>query len=242
VPYVAYTSGIGWRSDKIAEDVAKLDNPWSIFWNSQKYKGYVAVLDDSREAISMALLYRQNYDINTEDPAAIDQALADLKALIPICNPKINITGYQTLANGSSWLHHSWSGDLLNAYISYLPQGDDGSKLRYWSAPKGKGPIQNDCWAIASTTTKPVLAHLWLNYLLNEEVAYNNFVGFTGYQPPLNSISADSLIEKKIIPEHLRSAIVSPEAYGPDSLQEMTLTPKGQALWQNAFARFSSGA
>jgi spermidine/putrescine transport system substrate-binding protein len=123
-----------------------------------------------------------------------------------------------------------------------LPQGDDGSKLRYWSAPKGKGPIQNDCWAIASTTTKPVLAHLWLNYLLNEEVAYNNFVGFTGYQPPLNSISADSLIEKKIIPEHLRSAIVSPEAYGPDSLQEMTLTPKGQALWQNAFARFSSGA
>src|SRR4029077_13842281 len=58
VPYVAYSTGIGWRSDKIAEDVAKLDNPWSIFWNSQKYKGYVGVLDDSREAISMALLYR----------------------------------------------------------------------------------------------------------------------------------------------------------------------------------------
>ena len=34
VPYVVYSTGIGWRSDKIAEDVSKLDNPWSIFWNN----------------------------------------------------------------------------------------------------------------------------------------------------------------------------------------------------------------
>src|SRR5215470_15701582 len=169
VPYTIYSTGIGWRGDKIAEDIHKLDNPWSIYWNSQKYKGYVGVLDDAREVLAMAMQYRGVYDINSEDPAAISKALDDLKAMIPICNPKINITEYQTLANGSSWLHQAWSGDLLGAYFSYLPQGDDGSTLRYWHAPKGKGPIQNDCWSICSTTTKPVLAHLWLNYLLDED-------------------------------------------------------------------------
>jgi spermidine/putrescine transport system substrate-binding protein len=242
VPYVVYTTGIGWRADKISEDIAKLENPWSIFWNAQKYKGYVGVLDDSRESLTMAMLYRGQYDINTEDPQEIEKALTDLKALIPICNPKINITEYQTLANGSSWLHQSWSGDLLSAYFSYLPQGDDGSSLRFWHAAKGKGPIQNDTWAICSTTTKPVLAHLWLNYLLDEDVAYNNFTQFTGYQPPQVSITGDALVAKKVIPETLRNTILTAADAGPGSLQEMTLTPKGQALWQNAYARFNSGA
>ena len=151
VPYTVYKTGIGWRTDKVSEDIAKLDNPWSIFWNAKKYTGYVGVLDDARESLVMAMLYRQFYDINTEDPAEIDKALTDLKALIPICNPKINITEYQTLATKQSWLHQSWSGDLLGAYVNYLPAGDDGSSLRFWSAPKGKGPIQNDCWAVSST-------------------------------------------------------------------------------------------
>src|SRR5215831_21069 len=117
VPYTIYSTGIGWRSDKISEDIPHLDNPWSIFWNSQKYKGYVGVLDDDREALAMAMQYRGSYDINTEDPAVIDKALTDLKALIPICSPKVNITEYQTLAEGSSWLHESWSGDLFGAVI-----------------------------------------------------------------------------------------------------------------------------
>ncbi len=241
VPYVTYATGIGWRADKIKEDVAKLDNPWDIFWKSEAYKGYVGVLDDARESLVMGMLHQGIYDINTEDPAIIDKALADLKALIPICNPKINITEYQTLATGESWLHQSWSGDLLGAFFNYLPAGDDGSHLRFWSPAKGKGPVQNDCWAILRTTKKPVLAHLWLNYLLDKDVAYKNFTGFTGYQPPQVSITANSLIADKVLPENLRTAIFDSDHFGEGSLQEMTLTPKGQALWQKAYAKFNSG-
>jgi len=242
VPYVTYATGIGWRADKISEDIAKMDNPWEIFWKSEKYKGYVGVLDDARESLTMAMLYRGFYDINTEDPKVINKARDDLMAMIPICNPKINITEYQTLAKGESWLHQSWSGDLLGAFFNYLPAGDDGSSLRFWSPVKGKGPVQNDCWAIVRTTKKPVLAHLWLNYVLDKEVGYSNFTGLTGYQPPQVSITADSLIQNKVLPENLRTAIFDSSAFGPDSLQEMTLTPKGQALWQKAYARFNSGA
>ncbi len=241
VPYTTYATGIGWRADKISEDIAKMDNPWEIFWKSEKYKGYVGVLDDARESLSMAMLYRGFYDINTEDPKVIDKALADLMAMIPICNPKINITEYQTLAKGESWLHQSWSGDLLGAYFNYLPAGDDGSSLRFWSPAKGKGAMQNDCWAILANTKKPVLAHLWLNYLLDKDVAYRNFTGFTGYQPPQVSITADSLIQAKVLPENLRTAIFTSDGFGAGSLQLSALTSNGQALWQKAYARFNSG-
>jgi len=242
VPYTVYTTGIGWRSDKVSEDIPNLSNPWSIFWNSQAYKGYVGILDDSREALALAMLYRGKYDINTEDPAEIDAALADLKALIPICNPKINITEYQTLPEGTCYLHHCWSGDLLSGVFAYMPEGGDPSTLHYWSAPIGKGPIQNDCWAISATTKKPVLAHLWLDYIVDNTVATDNFLDFNGYQPPMNSITADALIAQGRIPAGLRTAVMRPEDMGPGAIQEMTLTPKGQALWQSAYAKFVSGA
>jgi spermidine/putrescine transport system substrate-binding protein len=242
VPYTVYTTGIGWRNDKVKEDIPSLENPWSIFWNAQAYKGYVGVLDDSREALVLAMLYRGMYDINTEDPAEIDKALADLKAMIPICNPKINITEYQTLPEGTSWLHHAWSGDLLGGVFSYMPEGTDPKVLSYWAAPKGKGPIQNDCWAICATTEKPVLAHLWLNYIIDNTVATDNFLNFNGYQPPMNSITPETLVAQGRIPENLKTAVMTAEDFGSGSIQEMTLTAKGQALWQSAYAKFVAGA
>jgi spermidine/putrescine transport system substrate-binding protein len=241
VPYTLYTTGIGWRSDMIHEDIHKMENPWSIFWKAQKYKGYVAVLDDSREPLTMAMLYRGHYYVNTEDPKKIDAALADLLALIPICNPKVNITGFQTLPQGASWLNQVWSGQMLSSYFSYMPQGFDPSHLQYWAAPKGKGPIQNDNWVVCASTQKPVLAHLWLNFLLDQKNAYDNFVNFTGYQPPQNTITADSLIASKVIPPNLRTAVMSPEDFGPTSLQESALTPEGMKLWQAAYAQFYAG-
>jgi spermidine/putrescine transport system substrate-binding protein len=239
IPYTIYTTGIGWRNDKVSEDIAKLENPWSIFWNSEKYKGYVSVLDDSREAVAMAMLYRGEYDINTEDPKIIDRALADLLELVKISNVKVNIIGYQTLPEGTCWLAHSWSGNLLSAVFAYMPKGGDPNALSYWTPARGKGPIQNDMWAVCASSTKPVLAHLWLNFLLDEQNAYSNFVNFNGYQPPITSITAESLIASKLIPESLRSAIMTPDDLGPDSLQEAALTNEGLKLWQTAYARFN---
>jgi len=241
VPYTIYSTGIGWRSDKVAEDIHNLDNPWSIFWRAEKYKGYVAVLDDSREALALAMLHRGRTDLNTEDPEVIDAALADLLALMPICNPKVNTLGYQTLPQGSSWLNQTWSGNILTSIFSELPKGFDPGLLQYWAAPRGKGPVQNDMWAVCATATKPVLAHLWLDFLLDESNAYHNFVDFNGYQPPINSITRQSLVDGKVIPPNLQTAIMSPEDFGPGSLQESQLTSQGQKLWQSAFARFSAG-
>src|SRR5215213_10867782 len=69
VPYTIYATGIFWRNDKVSEDIAAMPQPWDIFWQSQAYKGKVALLSEERETIGTALLRKGITDINTEDPA-----------------------------------------------------------------------------------------------------------------------------------------------------------------------------
>jgi len=242
VPYTVYTTGIAWRNDRVKEDIAGMENPWDIFWQSQAYKGKVGLLAEVRETIAMALLRKGIKDVNTEDPKLIDQAVADLKELYDICNIKYDITQYQTIPEDRSWLHQAWSGDMLAGYFYYLPSPKDGEALRFWNPGRGNGPIQNDMWSIPSTSKKPVLAHLFMNHMLDNGAAYSNFVNFNGYQPPLNEINPDELVKQKLIPETLANTVLVAEDLGPDSLQEMTLTARGQQLWQDGYSSFISGA
>lgn len=242
VPYNVYSTGIGWRKDKVKIDVGALENPWSIFWEAHKYKGFTGILNSDREALAMAMLYRGQTDINTENPHLITKAGKDLEALTSICSPKLQINTSQTLPAGQTWLDQCWSGDLLTAVFFYLPNPKTASLLRYWQAPKGKAPVENDLWVIPVASTKPVLAHLWMNFILDESNAYNNFVTFTGYQPALTALTADRLIGSGKVPDTLRNVFLTENDFGPGSLAYHTLSIKGQQLWQNAFSKFVSGA
>ena len=241
VPYTCYATGIAWRNDKVSEDIASMSQPWDIFWQSEAYKGKVALLSENRETIGMALLRKGITDINTEDPALVNQAVEDLKQLYGICNIKVGDLQYQTVPEGSSWLNQAWAGDMIAGYIYYLPKGTPASALAFWKAPHGKVPIQNDCFAICSTTKKPVLSHLFLNWMLDNGVAYQNFVEFNGYQPPLNEIDPGTLVKKGVVPENLANSVLTNADLGPDSLQYGTLTSKGQQLWEDGYSNFQAG-
>ena len=241
VPYTCYATGIAWRTDKVTQDIAAMPQPWDIFWEAQAYKGKVALLSEPRETIAMALLRKGHLDINTEDPKLINQAVADLKQLNDICKIKVDDVQFQSIPEGTSWLHQAWSGDMIAAYIYYLPKGTPATALGYWKAEKGKVPIQNDCFSICKTTKKPVLSHLFLNFLLDNGVAYSNFVDFNGYQPPLNEIDPSTLVSKGVVPENLANSVLTNDDFGPDSLQEMTLTQRGQQLWEDGYSEFQAG-
>ena len=76
VPYTLYTTGIGWRNDKLGDfDPNALG--WESFWESAPFRGRVGVLDDAREGIGMALMRRGVTDLNTEDPKLLERAAAD---------------------------------------------------------------------------------------------------------------------------------------------------------------------
>jgi spermidine/putrescine transport system substrate-binding protein len=242
VPYVVYTTGIYWRADRVKQDVASMPNPWDIFWHAQPYRGRTAILSEVRESIAMALLHRGIDAINTEDPKLINRAVKDLQELYGICNVKVGDLQYTAVAEDKAWLNQGWSADPIEGYLFYARTKEDKAALRYWHAPTGKGPVQNDLWCVCSTTKKPVLAHLFLNFILENGNGYSNFTQFTGFQPPLNEIEPGVLVSKGKIPETLSTAVVRPDDLGPSSLQEMTLTTGGQALWENAYSQFVSGA
>lgn len=244
VPYVVWMDGIGWRNDKLKEDVAGMDVPWDIFWHAQAYRGKVGILDDRRDALSMpmqrdAMHKGTRPDLNTEDADTISKAESDLAQLGSICNPKVTITDYQTLPEGKTVLHHSWSGDVLSAAFYYLPKGVKPDVLSYWR-PQQNGVVQNDFFGIGRTSKRPVLAHQFVNFMLDEKTAYDNFVNFTGYTPPQKGIDGDTLLKQGVIPKTLQQAIVRPDEFGANQ-ELLQLSVLGQRLWDNAWSKFKAG-
>ncbi|HEY2602529.1 MAG TPA: spermidine/putrescine ABC transporter substrate-binding protein [Thermoleophilaceae bacterium] len=244
VPYVVWMDGIGWRNDKVKQDIPGMDVPWDIFWHAQAYKGQVGILDDRRDALSMpmqrdAMHTETRPDLNTEDGALISKAESELAQLDGICNPKVTITDYQTLPEGKTVLHHSWSGDLLSGAFYYMPKGVKPDVLSFWG-PKQNGVVQNDFLCIGRSAKSPVLAHQFINFFLDEKNAYNNFVNFTGYTPPQKNIDAQTLIKQGLIPKSLTEAVVRPDQFGTNQ-ELLQLSVKGQQLWDDAWSKYKAG-
>lgn len=244
VPYVVWADGIGWRNDKVRVDIAGMKVPWDIFWQSQPYRGKVGLLDDKRDALSMpmqrdAMHAGTRPDVNTEQPDVVAKAGRDLAQLTRISNIKIAITDYQTLPEAKTWLHQSWSGDLLGAAFYYMPKGVKPDVLSFW-APSRNGVVQNDFFCIGRKARSPALAHRFIEFMLQEKNAYDNFVNFVGYTPPQKRIDADTLIARGLIPKSLTQAVVRPDqfAFNQELLQ---LSVAGERLWDQAWTKFKAG-
>jgi spermidine/putrescine transport system substrate-binding protein len=244
VPYVVWMDGIGWRNDLVKEDIAGMDVPWDIFWHSQAYRGRVGVLDDKRDALSMpmqrdAIRTGIRPDLNTEDPALIEKAGTDLSQLNQICNVKVTITDYQTLPEAKTVLHQSWSGDVVSAALYYMPKGVKPDVLSFWG-PDSNGVVQNDFLCIGRASKNPVLAHQFLNFMLDEQNAYANFVNYVGYTPPQNAIDAPALIKRGLIPRSLTRAVVRPDQFAANQ-ELLQLSIDGERLWDDAWSKFKAG-
>jgi spermidine/putrescine transport system substrate-binding protein len=239
VPYTVYTTGIGWRTDKLPGfDPANLTNPWSALWvEGPKISGKVGLLDDQHEGLAMGLLHNGVTDVNTENPADLNGAKNALINLVNTANLKFDTNEYQHLADGSLWLHQAWSGDMASV-PTYAPQGTKASIFRYWWPTDGRGPIDNDTFGVLRGAKNPVLAHLFLNHLLDVKQAFNNFT-FLYYQQPLNAMTPESLIQKGYIVPNLDTTIIR-ESQFKNGLVQGPLSDRGEVLWENAWAAVKS--
>ena len=234
VPYTAFTTGILYRADRVKTVPT---NGWDLIWDPA-YKGQTYVLDDAREGISLAMLRAGKTDLNTEDPAVIKAAGADLTKLVDAVNVKVAIGGYQVIAEGAATVHHAWSGDAVSAQ-SYLPEGVGTEVLGFWFPADRKGPVGTDTIAIPRSAAKPVLAHTFLNHMIDNDVALQNF-GFTGYQPALSVVTAEKMVADEMVTENLVSSIITPAHYR-DGFQELQLSATGDRLWVDEWAKFKAG-
>ena len=238
IPYTVYTTGIAWRTDKISEDVGARPSPWGVFWDPQ-YTGKLAVLDDYRETISLALMYGGSADLNTPDQKLLDKAQAALLDLTKATKPTVTINGYSDLPGGRFGLAHVWSSNAINMPY-YLPKNVDPGILRYWFPANDKGPVNNDLVVLLRSGENPVLSHLFLNHLLDPDVALANLTA-TGYQPPQNTLTAEQLIKDDYIPQNLKTAAVVPGAFTA-GYRILELPPAVDTRWQAVWQRFKAGA
>jgi spermidine/putrescine transport system substrate-binding protein len=238
VPYVVYTTGLGWRNDHVTDDVAALG--WNTFWQiGDKVRGKCSVLDDNRDTLYMAMLHNGDTDYNTEDPAIINAALASLQELTKTARPKVTVQQFETLAEGRSLLSQAWSGDMIANAVYYMPKGVPSTVLSYWTQPTG-GPCSNDTMSLMAGGKNPVLAHAFLNFVLDETNAYNNMANFNGYQPPITTIDAALLSSKLGLPDSLASAVVTQDQFAAGA-SACPLTAQGQSTWDTAWKTFNAG-
>lgn len=109
IAYTVYTTGIGYRRDVVDEGLFAADDAWKVLWDPQ-FQGYVGVIDDAREALTLAMYSRNVFDTNTADPAIIEAAESDLRDLIEATNARLDILAYQKIPDGSSHVNQCWSG------------------------------------------------------------------------------------------------------------------------------------
>jgi spermidine/putrescine transport system substrate-binding protein len=242
VPYTVYQTGIGWRIDQVDdEDVLGLENPWDVFWNP-KYKSITGLYDDFQETLTMAMFRNGVADPTNAGQNDIDAAADSLAELVDLMNIRYTIDGaYAGIPENRFGLHHAWSGDMIGSQY-YYPEDQDPSVGRYaWPAKidgsTAKGNIANDCMAVLKGAANPVLAHRFLDYLLDNDAALENF-GWLGYQPPITSIDPDTLVADEWVLPDMGPAIVREDDFAnPQGYVPTQLSPETEQAWNGAWSR-----
>jgi spermidine/putrescine transport system substrate-binding protein len=242
VPYTVYLTGIGWRTDMVSADIAAMDNPWKAFWDPE-YKGIAGLYDDYRETIGVGMYRNGITDINGDKTGDLEAARESLVELTDLVNIRYTIDGaYAKLPEGVFGIHHAWSGDMVNAPY-YMPKGGDPSVLRYVWPPKAQGGaggyVSNDSLAVLKDAEHPVLAHMFLNYMLDDKVSIKNF-SWNAYQPPLKSLDPNTLVSDGTIRENLASTVIEQADFEVGQTPQQ-LTPEQDERWLEAWSRVQQG-
>jgi spermidine/putrescine transport system substrate-binding protein len=238
VPYTIYTTGIEYLAPEVEKTPDDYDTPYDIFWDPAN-AGKVGLYDEYREVFSMTLLRNGVEDINTTDPALIEQAKQDIIEIFEKTDARLTINGaYARLPTGAFHVHQSWSGDTVAAQY-YTANGYKAKDLGFWF-PESGGVIGNDMMAIPKTAKNPVLAHLFINYMLDDAVGLANF-GWVGYQPPLTSMDPDTLVNDGWVGSNISEAIVREEQFSDNKLI-LPLEPEQDQLYTTAWEEITAGA
>lgn len=158
VPFVWGMTGIFTNTNYFpASEVVR----WSDLFN-KKYFNQLMILDDPREAFSMALLML-GYPINDTNPAHIKQAYQKLRTLMP------NIRLFNTDAVASILIDEdaaigiAWNGDLARARV-------ENAKLNFVYPQEGF-EIWVDNFAILKNAPHRDNAYQFINFLMRPEIA-----------------------------------------------------------------------
>jgi spermidine/putrescine transport system substrate-binding protein len=239
VPYTIYTWGVAYRRDRVSDDSAAQQG-WDMLWNHD-YASSISLYDSYGDTIAVAILRNGSLDVNSQDPQTIEDAKNAILETINDNQARLTINGvYAKLPAGDYTVAEAWSGDIVGAKW-YLPKDTSKDVLGYWRPEDGKTMVGNDLLAIPMSSQNPRLAHEFLNFMLDKQHAYDNFVDWNGYQPPLTSIDPSTLVSDGVVTKNLASAVVTEEMFKTD-LTPVELPPDVDQMWLDAWDEIKAGA
>ena len=199
VPYMWWTTGVGYDTSKVSETLTSSNSLWD-----PKYSQHISMLDDWQECFGLTLI-QQGHDANTSDTAQLDAALARLQEQQPLVRLYTTDT-ITTMTSGDIWVGHMWGADLYQI-------STENENIAYY-VPEEGGIKGSDTVAIFSGAQHPIAAHLFINHLLDAEVSASN-TNFIGYMGP------NAAAKEFIDPAILDDPAVNPDQAIVDKLQEL---------------------
>ena len=176
VPYMWYTDGIGYNVEKVKQRIpdAPLDS-WALVFDptyAAKLKDCgISMLDAPTEIRSMMLIYLGK-DANSQNPDDLKLVEAQLMKIRPYVR-KINSSQYiDDLANGEVCVAIGYNGDVLQARDRAF-EANNGIQIDYL-IPKEGSLVSIDTMVVPADAKHPKNAHLFMNYLMEPEVAAAN--------------------------------------------------------------------
>ena len=153
--------------------VKDIPDSWEDLWNPE-YAGRLILLNDSRETIGMALK-KNGFSNNSTDPAQVEKAFQDLKALAPNVLAFDTDTIKQKFIAEEAWIGTMWTGDA-----SYTLK--DNPNIGF-VVPKEGATIWADTFAIPKGAKHKELAEKFINFIYDPKISAKNYE-YIGYNDP----------------------------------------------------------
>ncbi|MBK8616170.1 MAG: spermidine/putrescine ABC transporter substrate-binding protein [Anaerolineales bacterium] len=156
IPYQAGTDAIVVNTDAVENVPAS----WEDLWKPE-YAGNMVFLDDSRATIGLTLL-TLGYDVNTTDPAQLDEAKTKLAQLVPGIKLFDSDSPKTALIAGDVDLGMTWTAEALLAQ-------QENPAIQYVYPTEG-AILWQDNWAMLKDAPHADAAYALLNYTMQGDV------------------------------------------------------------------------
>lgn len=198
VPYMMFTTGVGYNIAKAKERVAedKLGS-WDMVFDPDTTAKLadcgIAMLDSPTEMMAAALNYL-GLDPNSEDKADLDKATALMNSVRPNIRYFHSSQYINDLANGDICVAVGYSGDILQARDRAAEAGQ-GVEVAY-SIPAKGAQAGFDMLAIPVDAPNPEGALAFIDHILQpkEAAAITNFVFYAN-----PNLKADEFVDKAVL-------------------------------------------
>ncbi len=198
LPYEAGLDAIVYNADK----VTKVPTSYADLWNPE-YAGRLVMIDDSRVIIGMTLL-TLGYDVNTQDPAQLNEAKTKLAELIPNVKVFDSDSPKTALIAGDVDLGVVWTGEAYTAN-----QENPAFAFAY---PAEGSIVWQDNWAIPADAPHVDAAYAWINYTMQGNLFYLMLRDFPYLNPSKSALEYAKTNAPDLYEPFVNSPITNPPA------------------------------